>query len=112
MVHVCDDLACLVNGAEQVCGQMELRFGAEATNATSNGAGLAWQRSPCLGQCDRGSAAMIQHAGADPARVILAPVNPDQIRPALASAPAAASPLVPPAAGDRSALRLPRPPRD
>jgi len=56
VVHVCDDLACRVNGAEQVCGQMERRFGAEGTEAGSNGAGVAWQRSPCLGQCDRGSA--------------------------------------------------------
>ena len=29
VVHVCDDLACRVNGAEQVCEEMERRFGAE-----------------------------------------------------------------------------------
>src|SRR5260370_11541971 len=115
MVHVCDDLACLVNGAEQVCGQMELRFGAEATNATSNGSGLTWQRSPCLGQCDRGSAAMIQHAGAAPARVVLAPADLDQIRAAISPSgeftqasqdQVAQAPLIPQATGDRSALRL------
>ena len=110
VVHVCDDLACRVNGAEQVCGQMERRFGAEGTEAGSNGAGVAWQRSPCLGQCDRGSAALIQHAGADPARVALAPVDPDQVRAALSAGPGAASagagPLVPQADGDRAALRL------
>ncbi|HCU93391.1 MAG TPA: NADH-quinone oxidoreductase subunit E [Actinobacteria bacterium] len=108
VIHVCDDLACRVNGAEQVCEQMERRFGAEGADAASNGAGVAWQRSPCLGQCDRGSAAMIQHAGAEPARVVLAPVDPDQLRPALSPMPpaGAASPLVPQAAGDRSPLRL------
>ena len=108
VVHVCDDLACRVNGAEQACEQMERRFGAEGTETASNGAGVTWQRSPCLGQCDRGSAAMIQHAGADPARVVLAPVDPDQVRPALSPAqPAtAASPLVPQAGSDRSPLRL------
>ena len=63
VVHVCDDLACQVNGAERICEQMESRFGTEGTSAGSNGAGITWQRSPCLGQCDRGSAAMIQHAG-------------------------------------------------
>src|SRR2546427_643576 len=54
------------------------------------------------------SAAMIQHAGADPARVVLAPFGPDQVRPALAPAQPAAvtSPLVPQAEGDRSSLRL------
>ena len=108
VVHVCDDLSCRVNGAEQMCEQMERRFGAEGAEASSNGAGVTWQRSPCLGQCDRGSAAMIQHAGADPARVVLAPVDPDQVRSALSPThPAAAvSPLVPQADGDRSPLRL------
>ena len=81
VVHVCDDLACQVNGAEQICEQMERRFGTEGTSPGSNGAGITWQRSPCLGQCDRGSAAMIQHAGADPGRVVLAPFGPDQVRP-------------------------------
>ena len=108
VVHVCDDLACRVSGAEQVCEQMERRFGAEGTEAGSNGTGVTWQRSPCLGQCDRGSAAMIQHAGADPARTGLAPFDPAQVRPALAPAVPAepAAPLVPQAAGDRSSLRL------
>ncbi len=107
VVHVCDDLACRVNGAEQLCEQMERRFGAEGASADSNGAGITWQRSPCLGQCDRGSAAMIQHAGADPARVVLAPLDPDQVRPALSPVqPAAASPLVPQAGDGRSLLRL------
>ena len=51
---------------------------------------------------------MIQHAGADPARVVLAPFGPDQVRPALAPAQPGtdASPLVPQAGGDRSSLRL------
>jgi NADH-quinone oxidoreductase subunit F len=97
-----------VNGAEQVCAEMERRFGAEGTGAASNGTGVAWQRSPCLGQCDRGSAAMIQHAGADPARAGLAPFDPSQVRSALAPAEPAEPlpPLVPQTAGDRSPLRL------
>src|SRR6202011_5895489 len=63
-----------------------------------------------LGQCDRGSAALIQLAGADPARVVLAPVDPDQVWAALSAGPGAGSagagPLVPQADGDRAALRL------
>jgi NADH-quinone oxidoreductase subunit F len=113
VVHVCDDLACRVNGAEQVCAEMERRLGAEGTGApgtgdAANGTGVAWQRSPCLGQCDRGSAAMIQHAGADPARAGLAPFDPSQVRSALAPAEPAEPlpPLVPQTAGDRSPLRL------
>jgi NADH-quinone oxidoreductase subunit F len=108
VVHVCDDLACQVNGAESVCEQMERRFGTEGTGAGSNGTGITWQRSPCLGQCDRGSAAMIQHAGTDPVRVTLAPFTPDQVRPALSPAERAgpAAPLVPLAGDERSSHRL------
>jgi NADH-quinone oxidoreductase subunit F len=115
VVHVCDDLACQVNTAERLCEQLERRFGPEGADAGSNGSGLTWQRSPCLGQCDRGSAAMVQRAGLAPARVVLAPADLDQIRSAIAPSGAftqagqdapAQAPLVPQAVGDRSALRL------
>jgi NADH-quinone oxidoreductase subunit F len=77
IVHVCDDVACAVNGAEQLCAAMTRRFGGEGTETAFNGAGVTWQRSPCLGQCDRGSAALIQYAGADPARRGIAPATPE-----------------------------------
>ena len=108
VVHVCDDLACRVNGAERFCEQMERRFGTEGAEAVLNGSGVAWQRSPCLGQCDRGSAALIQHAGADPARVVLAPADPDQVWSALtADEPAqAAAPLLPQATSSQRSFLL------
>ena len=108
IVHVCDDLACRVNGADQLCQQMERRFGPEGSEAGSDGTGVTWQRSPCLGQCDRGSAAMIQRAGTQPARSVLAPVDPGQVRPGLSPVPPAPAPgpLVPQADRDRSSLRL------
>jgi NADH-quinone oxidoreductase subunit F len=115
VVHVCDDIACQVaaagQGAGQVCEQMESRFGPEGISAAgadagANGSGLAWQRSPCLGQCDRGSAAMIQLAGAAAARIVLAPVEPDQIRPAIAAA-TAFSPNGQSAAARAAATRVP-----
>jgi NADH-quinone oxidoreductase subunit F len=106
VVHVCDDLACRVNGAERVCEDMEHRFGAEGTSVGTNGTGITWQRSPCLGQCDRGSAAMIQHAGADPVRTGLAPFDPAQVLRALAEPGEQVPPLAPQTAGDRSSLRL------
>ncbi|HEX9065567.1 MAG TPA: NAD(P)H-dependent oxidoreductase subunit E [Streptosporangiaceae bacterium] len=113
VVHVCDDLACRVSGAEEICAQMQDRFGAEGGVAGSNGSGVSWQRSGCLGQCDRGSAAMIQQAGADPGRVVLAPFSPQQVRPATNPAQSADAPdqppLIPQASGDqddRAGLRL------
>jgi NADH-quinone oxidoreductase subunit F len=108
VVHVCDDLACRVGGAEQVCADMERRFGAEGAGFGANGTGVTWQRSPCLGQCDRGSAALIQHAGTQPARTGLAPFDPAGVRQAIGSPESVepVEPLVPQAGGDRSTLRL------
>jgi len=108
VVHVCDDLACRIGGGEQVCEEMERRFGPEGAESGSNGTGVAWLRSPCLGQCDRGSAALIQRAGPDPGRTGLAPFDPAQVRPALAPVepPEPLAPLVPQLEGDRSSLRL------
>ena len=109
VVHVCDDLSCRVNGAERVCQEMERRFGAEGTTAGANGTGVTWQRSPCLGQCDRGSAALIQRAGSEPARIGLAPFDPVQVQRTLAPGAGPAepeTPLVPQLTGDRSSLRL------
>lgn len=85
VVHVCDDIACQVNGAEGVCEQMRTRFGAAGTEAAFNGTGVTWQRSPCLGQCDRGSAALVQRASATaPRRTQVAPASADTIWAALA----------------------------
>ena len=88
VVHVCDDVACQVAGAEALCAEMARRFGPEgtvfeSTGTSLNGAGVTWQRSPCLGKCDRGTAALIQQAGAAVPRRELAPVTPDAIWDAL-----------------------------
>ncbi|MBO0805364.1 MAG: NAD(P)H-dependent oxidoreductase subunit E [Nocardiopsaceae bacterium] len=108
VVHVCDDVACRANGAEALCEQMSKRFGdtpegaeaarpgsangSSANGSSANGSsangtgvisGVTWQRSPCLGQCDRGSAALLQRAGTDRPRIALAPADPDRIRQAL-----------------------------
>jgi NADH-quinone oxidoreductase subunit F len=94
VVHVCDDVACQVAGAEELCAEMARRFGREGTEAALNGTGVTWQRSPCLGKCDLGSAALIQQAGAAVARRDLAPVTPDIIWQALTGgAPAAEVPI-------------------
>jgi NADH-quinone oxidoreductase subunit F len=79
VVHICDDVACAVAGAAEMCAEMTRRFGPEGTDAALNGTGVTWQRSPCLGKCDRGSAALIQQAGAAAPRRDFAPVTPDVI---------------------------------
>ncbi|MFV2062645.1 MAG: NAD(P)H-dependent oxidoreductase subunit E [Chloroflexota bacterium] len=56
VAHVCDDIACRLAGAEELCAEMERRHGPEDG---------AWSRSPCLGQCERAPAALVTRAGAD-----------------------------------------------
>jgi NADH-quinone oxidoreductase subunit F len=62
VAHVCDDIACMGAGAEQLF-----------TALTATGA--ACLRSPCLGLCDRAPAALVTRAGESPTSVQIAPAN-------------------------------------
>ncbi len=62
VVHVCDDIACLANGADALCAAMQERYGERG-----------WRRSPCLGMCARAPAALVITAGAEPERRPLEP---------------------------------------
>jgi NADH-quinone oxidoreductase subunit F len=66
VVHVCDDIACKVAGAEDLIGELELRLGVERKNQIL--------RSPCLGMCERAPAAMFQRAGSEPAQWMMGPI--------------------------------------
>jgi NADH-quinone oxidoreductase subunit F len=62
VVHVCDDIACRVAGAEGLCAELDRSVGPQGTApATEDGA--TWLRSPCLGQCERAPAVLIQSSG-------------------------------------------------
>ena len=63
VVHVCDDLACRVNGAETLCRALEEQIG--PPGGAGNEGSATWLRSPCLGQCERAPAAFVQAAGRD-----------------------------------------------
>ena len=41
VVHVCDDVACAVAGAEELCAEMTRRFGREGTEAVFSEIGRA-----------------------------------------------------------------------
>ena len=89
VVHVCDDLACRVAGAEDVCRSLGQRFGPEGMARD----GATWVRSPCLGRCDRPVAALVQRTGDRRTRLeaSLAPVGVEDLLDALGGR--AASPL-------------------
>ncbi|MFF0162040.1 NAD(P)H-dependent oxidoreductase subunit E [Streptomyces sp. NPDC005263] len=59
VLHVCTDLACAAAGASELCAGIESRLGP--------GSGVAVQRGPCLGLCERAPAALAVKAG-DPVR--------------------------------------------
>jgi NADH-quinone oxidoreductase subunit F len=59
LVRVCDDIACLVNGSEGICEAMQRN-------------GASWERSPCLGRCDRAPATLSMR-GSSPADAIAQP---------------------------------------
>jgi NADH-quinone oxidoreductase subunit F len=59
IVHVCDDLACRVNGAGALIEECRSALGPEGS--TTDGA--SWTPSPCLGMCEQAPAVLGQRAG-------------------------------------------------
>ena len=73
VVHVCDDMACRVAGAEGVCADLERALG--PAGHPREGAGATWMRAPCLGQCERAPAALFTIAGDPPVRLATGPLD-------------------------------------
>jgi NADH-quinone oxidoreductase subunit F len=73
VAHVCDDIACRLAGAEDLCADLHRALG-EAGQPARDGR-VAWLRSPCLGLCERAPAAMFTIAGEQPERETAAPVD-------------------------------------
>ncbi|MEZ4523512.1 MAG: NAD(P)H-dependent oxidoreductase subunit E [Thermomicrobiales bacterium] len=71
VAHVCDDIACRLNGGLKLCQQLEERLGPEG----SGDGEMTWHRSPCLGLCDRAPAVLVQRAGTDVRDEALAPTD-------------------------------------
>jgi NADH-quinone oxidoreductase subunit F len=82
VAHVCDDIACRVQGAESLCRGLTERLG--PPGAPAAGGRATWFRSPCLGRCDRGPAALLQQAGPEPLAFSLAPATAAQVAAVLA----------------------------
>jgi NADH-quinone oxidoreductase subunit F len=69
VIHVCDDIACRVNGARELCTAIEERVG--PAGAANSGGQASWVRSPCLGMCDQPPVMMVQRAGEDATDVVV-----------------------------------------
>ena len=66
VAHVCDDIACRLAGAEDICNALDRTILPDGTQ---------WLRSPCLGLCERAPAALFTIAGEEPRTVAVAPVD-------------------------------------
>jgi NADH-quinone oxidoreductase subunit F len=77
VAHVCDDIACMTQGSEELCDQLETRVGPEGVPCA--GGRAVWLRSNCLGLCERAPAVLVAKAGKKPQERVLAPATPDRV---------------------------------
>ena len=73
VAHVCDDIGCLAHGAEKVCKNLEAKLGPAGSPCLDGKA--TWQRSACLGACERAPAALVVAAGEKPRERVVAPAD-------------------------------------
>ncbi len=103
-VHVCDDVACQLSGAGGLIAALRERYADEGEASLD---GVQWHRSPCLGQCDRGPAVLVQRAGAHAADIeVVAATREDVVRAIAAPGPSPTPPAVVPQVGDPSLVVL------
>ena len=101
-VHVCDDIACRMKGAEVMCKALESRIGPAWTALTAglrtsppyesrppyegnSTTAATWVRSPCLGLCEQAPAVLVQRAGDPRGDEAMAHVSMDDVVAAIES---------------------------
>jgi NADH-quinone oxidoreductase subunit F len=73
VLHVCDDIACSVAGADGLIEDLLTEIGPDRADQIV--------RSPCLGMCNRAPAALVQSAGALASDVAVGPVSVGYLEP-------------------------------
>lgn len=73
VAHVCDDIACIARDADAVIGALTETLGEPDVDH----GGVMWKRWPCLGQCEKGSAAFVHVSGGD--HRVVAPASGEHI---------------------------------
>ena len=84
VAHVCDDIACITRGAGQMCAELQRKLG-PAGKPCAGGKAI-WQRSSCLGLCERAPAALITAAGKVPHERVLALTTAENVSSAIMDA--------------------------
>ncbi len=77
VAHVCDDIACMTRGADELCDQLEHKLGPDGVPCM--GGRAMWVRSACLGLCERAPAVLVAKAGIKPQERVLAPATPERV---------------------------------
>jgi len=90
VAHVCDDIACMTRGAERLCAELERKLG-PAGQPCAGGKAI-WQRSACLGLCERAPAALVTAAGEKPGKRVIAPATAENVSSAVSDAAKGKSP--------------------
>jgi len=93
VAHVCDDIACLTRGADKLCADLEKKLGAAGSPCA--GGRATWQRSQCLGLCERAPAALVSGAGTKHQERVLAPASADSVASLIDGAVAGRMPAAP-----------------
>jgi NADH-quinone oxidoreductase subunit F len=98
VVHLCDDIACKVAGAEGLIDEVTQQIGSEQV-----------LRSPCLGMCERAPAALLQGSGSGD--MAFGPVSIERLDPLIHGGPwtrsdAEVMDVAPQTDGTREELRL------
>jgi len=84
VAHVCDDIACMTRGAGALCAELERKLGPAGKPCV--GGKAIWQRSSCLGLCERAPGALITAAGETPRERVIAPAKAEGISSTLTEA--------------------------
>jgi NADH-quinone oxidoreductase subunit F len=84
VAHVCDDIACLTRGADKLCNNLEEKLGPAGSPCL--GGRAVWQRSQCLGLCERSPAALVSVAGNTHKERVLAPTTAEAVQSVLSDA--------------------------
>jgi NADH-quinone oxidoreductase subunit F len=78
VAHVCDDIACVTQGSEKLCAELERKLG-PAGLPYSDGRAI-WLRSQCLGLCERAPAALVSVAGEESRERVCAPASANTVQ--------------------------------
>ncbi len=98
-VHVCDDIACKLAGADQIIDDLKQQWDPDASPQA------AWHRSPCLGLCEQAPAALRIESGEWPREQAWGHVTSQQLMQALQGG-AVPEALPAPLPQDRKNLKL------